>query len=80
MCGYFSSESLWLFLPLWLIGSIIFLFSGKKLHRSSIFTVDWILSFILLSTMTFLLGHAISDILWAGHAPIFKHLTFTPLP
>ena len=71
LCGHFSRVTLCGTVPGFLIGSSIFLLSGKSLSITSIFTFDWVFSFAGLSLLTWLLGQSIGDVFWYGHNPIF---------
>lgn len=72
MCGHFGRITLFGTIPGFLVGSIIFLFSGKSLAFSSIFSLDWFFSFVGLILLTWLLAQSIGDVLWFGHNPVFS--------
>ncbi len=57
----------------------LFLVSRKSFSPKSIFTPDWIFSFLFLALMTLFSGIAIADFLWGGHDPSFKSLPQDPL-
>ena len=72
LCGSFHSEALWVAVPGFFMGCVIFLFSGKSFSAASLLTWDWFFSFVALVLLTCLLAVSLRGVFWDAYDLFFE--------